>query len=89
MISTTVIYWATGLNPIPSHFLIFVAIVLLHAVAMLSFGLLAAAVSPTTKIANAIGPPVILILIIFGGRVIFFNLSGYFLLLVYLLLGST
>lgn len=72
MISTTVIYWATGLNPIPSHFLIFVAIVLLHAVAMLSFGLLAAAVSPTTKIANAIGPPVILILIIFGGRVLFY-----------------
>ena len=62
-----ILYWAAGLNPLAERFFIFLAIVILDTISALALGLFVSALAPTTSIANAIGPPILLVFIIFGG----------------------
>lgn len=62
----TVIYWSTGLNPQPERFLIFLGIVALSTLNATALGFLISSVSPSATIANAIGPPIFIILLLYG-----------------------
>ncbi|KAK7601642.1 hypothetical protein V9T40_009083 [Parthenolecanium corni] len=64
---TCVTYFAIGLNPGISHFLICVLIVVLVSTAASSFGYLISCVSPTVTVALSIGPPLIIPFLLFGG----------------------
>ncbi|KAJ1428243.1 ABC-2 type transporter-domain-containing protein [Ochromonadaceae sp. CCMP2298] len=63
----SVIYWSVGLNSLPTRFGIFVATVLLTTVCSMSIGLLISAWAPSATVASAVGPPVLIILLLFGG----------------------
>ena len=59
-------YWSVGLNPLPDRYLIFIATVLLTTFCAMSLGFFVSAVSPSKLIANAVGPPILIILLLFG-----------------------
>lgn len=63
----TIVYWSTGLKPTASAYLIFTAIVSLGTLNACSLGFLISSMSPSAMIANAIGPPVFIILLLYGG----------------------
>eukprot|EP01037_Dinobryon_pediforme_P020148 gene20148-20697_t len=63
----SIIYWSIGLNRKPDRFLIFLVIVVLTALCSMSIGLSLSAFSPTAVVANALGPPFLIIFILFGG----------------------
>lgn len=65
MVFGCIIYWLANLNP--HTFGPFLGILLLHSLAALSLGLLVSALSPTVEVANVVGPPVIIVLILFSG----------------------
>ena len=62
----SIIYWSIGLNRKPDRFLIFLVIVVLTALCSMSIGLSLSAFSPTAVVANALGPPFLIIFILFG-----------------------
>jgi hypothetical protein len=66
-IYATIIYWAVGLNPDPYRFLIFLAVVVLETQCAVALGYAISAISPDAKVAQAMGPPLLIILILFGG----------------------
>ncbi|RYH19218.1 hypothetical protein EON65_26335 [archaeon] len=66
VIYCTVIYWSTGLNPQPEQFFIFLGIVALSTLNATALGFLISSISPSATIANAIGPPVFIILLLYG-----------------------
>lgn len=65
MVFGCIIYWLAHLNP--STFGPFLGILLLHSLAAISLGLLVSALSPSVEVANVVGPPVIIVLILFSG----------------------
>eukprot|EP01039_Chlorochromonas_danica_P007161 gene7161-7918_t len=67
VIYCTIIYWSTGLHPLADRFFIFASIVCLSTLNACSLGFLISAISPNAVIANAIGPPVFIILLLYGG----------------------
>lgn len=50
-----IVYWGTGLDPVPSKFGVFVGFLTLLSTSALALGLLISAASPTLTFANAIG----------------------------------
>ncbi len=62
----SILYWSVNFNPDPARFLIFLIIIVLEGMCALALGFAISAVSPTTAIANALGPPILIVLIIFG-----------------------
>ncbi len=65
MVFGCIIYWLANLNP--NTFGPFLGILLLHSLAAISLGLLVSALSPSIEVANIVGPPVIIVLILFSG----------------------
>lgn len=63
---STIIYWAVGLNPYADRYFIFLVTVLLTTFTSMALGFLVSALSPSKLIANAIGPPILIILLLFG-----------------------
>lgn len=61
------IYWSTGLHPAADRYFIFCAIIILTTLNATSLGVLISAVSPTSQVASAIGPPVLIIFLLYGG----------------------
>eukprot|EP01041_Mallomonas_annulata_P001000 gene1000-1966_t len=66
-------YYLAGLNPAPDRFVIFFLIVMLEALTAISLGMAISALVPSVEAANAMGPPVLIINVLFGGYYI--NLS--------------
>eukprot|EP01032_Pedospumella_encystans_P007850 gene7850-9359_t len=64
---TTIIYWAVGLQPYADNYFIFLATILLTTFTAMSIGFLVSAASPSRLVANAVGPPILIILLLFGG----------------------
>ncbi|GAB4815997.1 hypothetical protein N2152v2_003043 [Parachlorella kessleri] len=62
-----IVYWIVGLNPSPSAFFIFVALLLLEGLAAQGLGVAVSAACRNEKVALAVGPAVVVILILFGG----------------------
>jgi len=60
-----IVYWLVQLNPY--HFIEFALVLMLLSVAAVSLGLAVSALVPTIETANAIGPPCLIIAILFGG----------------------
>lgn len=60
-----VVYWAAGLNP--DRFGYFLLILLFTVVTAITLGLAVSAASPTPDFANAVGIPIMIITLIFGG----------------------
>ena len=60
-----IVYWIVGLNP--HHFGYFLLILMLEALAGISLGLAVSALVPTVEAANALGPPMLIIALLFGG----------------------
>lgn len=63
----SIIYWAVGLNPDPYRYLTFVAIVLLETHCAVALGYAISSMAPDAKVAQAVGPPLLIVLILFGG----------------------
>jgi hypothetical protein len=63
---STIIYWAVGLNPLAVRYVLFLVAVLLTTFTSMALGFLVSAASPSKLIANAIGPPILIILLLFG-----------------------
>lgn len=55
------------MNPLVDRFFIFVAVITLTTLNAASLGFLVSSVSPSAAIANAIGPPIFIILLLYGG----------------------
>ncbi len=64
---STIIYWSAGLNPGAERFLTFLLLIVLSTFVSVAMGFCISALSPSTIIANAVGPPVLIVLILFGG----------------------
>ena len=62
-----IVYWLSGLNPIPGRFLLFFLIVMLVTLTGIILGLAISAFAPSVEAASAIGPPFIIIGVLFGG----------------------
>ena len=60
-------YFLVGLNPDPARFVIFFLIVMMHAVTGVAFGLAIGAAVPTVEVATGMGPPLMIIMVLFGG----------------------
>jgi len=67
VVYSSIIYWVVGLNKDPLRFLIFVAFIVLETCASVGIGFAVSAGTKNAAIANAIGPPIIIICILFGG----------------------
>jgi ATP-binding cassette subfamily G (WHITE) protein 2 len=62
-----IIYWLAHLNPDPSVFGEFLGIMILHSLASMTLGLAVSAISPSTEAAIALGAPIVIIMLLFGG----------------------
>eukprot|EP01035_Chromulina_nebulosa_P018182 gene18182-23840_t len=62
-----IVYWSSNLNPNPIRFLIFLCVVILESFCAIALGFALGSISPNDVIANALGPPVLIILMLFGG----------------------
>ena len=62
-----IIYWAVGLNSDPGRFGIFLVILILESLAALGLGMIVSVISPSVEAANALGPPIVIVLLLFGG----------------------
>jgi hypothetical protein len=77
VIYSSIIYWSIGLNKRYDRFLLFLVLVVLTALCSMSIGLALSAVSPTPVVANALGPPILIIFILFGEKVLFYYFGQY------------
>lgn len=66
VVYSTIIYWSTGLNPQVDRFFIFLGILFLTTTNATALGYFVSSISPNAAIANAIGPPVFIILLLYG-----------------------
>ena len=64
---SVIVYWTVGFNPDPIRFLIFIAIVLVLSFTAGSLGLVIASVAPSGQAAASMGPPILVVAILFGG----------------------
>jgi ABC-type multidrug transport system permease subunit len=67
MMFSTIIYWIVGLNPAPDRILQFYGIISMLALSACALGLVVSAVAPNVDAANSLGPPVMIIFLLFGG----------------------
>lgn len=63
----TIIYWSTGLYPDAVRFFLFTIIIILTTLCSAALGFSVSSISPNAAIANAIGPPIFIILLLYGG----------------------
>mmetsp|Transcript_8531 Transcript_8531/g.7643 ORF Transcript_8531/g.7643 Transcript_8531/m.7643 type:complete len:481 (+) Transcript_8531:366-1808(+) len=63
----SIVYWSSNLNPNPIRFLIFLCVVILESFCAIALGFALGSISPNDVIANALGPPFLIILMLFGG----------------------
>lgn len=63
---TTIIYWSVGLQPYAANYFIFLVTILLTTFTAMAIGFLVSAASPSRLVANAVGPPILIILLLFG-----------------------
>jgi hypothetical protein len=66
-VRSIIIYWAVGLNSDPDRFGIFLFILVLESLAALGLGMIVSVISPSVEAANALGPPIVIVLLLFGG----------------------
>lgn len=64
---SVIVYWTVGFNPDPIRFLIFIVIVLVLSFTAGSLGLVIASVAPSGQAAASMGPPILVVAILFGG----------------------
>ncbi len=67
-----IVYWMVGLNP--NAFGVFILILMLEAMTAISLGLAISALTPSLEAALGIGPPTIIVALIFGG--FYINISS-------------
>ena len=68
---TCILYWMTGLNPYSFGF--HILILMYENLCAISIGLLISAMVPNVEVANALGPIVIVVFLLFSG---FYSKSG-------------
>ena len=56
-----------GLNDDPDRFGLFLVIILLESLAAIGLGLVVSTIAPTVEAANALGPPIVIVFLLFGG----------------------
>eukprot|EP00794_Sanderia_malayensis_P003789 gene3789-4312_t len=82
---STIVYWMIGLSATATQYFIFVGIILLINQNALSFGYLISTLSPSVQVASALGAPMMMPFLLFGG---FFlkdaSVPAYFIWLKYL-----
>ena len=61
------VYWSVKLNSDPLRFLIFLGILVLETFCAVALGFAISAASPTAGVASALGPPILIVFILFGG----------------------
>lgn len=62
----TIIYWAVGLQPHADRYFTFLGVILMTTFTAMALGFLVSAASPSKLIASAVGPPILIILLLFG-----------------------
>ena len=67
IIYSTIIYWSVGLNSDPYRYLVFIAVIVLETHCAVATGYMISVLAPSSKAAQAFGPPILIILILFGG----------------------
>jgi ABC-type multidrug transport system permease subunit len=68
VIYCTIVYWTTGLFPDVARFFIFIVIIMLATLNAAALGYLVSSFSPNEQVASAIGPPVFIILLLYGRK---------------------
>eukprot|EP01038_Epipyxis_sp_PR26KG_P011115 gene11115-14918_t len=63
----SILYWSVGLNPNPIRFIIFMVVIIIQTFCSASIGFFVGSIASSVTIANALGPPLIIIFILFGG----------------------
>jgi len=61
------VYWIVGLHPTAVHFFRFILIIELETFLSIAIGMIISAVAKTEELAQVLGPPVLVVLILFGG----------------------
>jgi len=85
ILTSVIIYWMIGLNPIVSHFFIFVLIIVLASLSAISLGICISAASPSVDVANTIAPVALVVFMLFGGYFLNgVNIPNYFIWIEYL-----
>ena len=62
----SIVYWSVGLNRQAERFLLYLVVVLLTTFSAMSLGFFVGAVAPTALAAQALGPPVLIIFLLYG-----------------------
>ena len=73
LVFALIIYWMVGLNPDPERVGLFMAILMLTTLAAITLGLSVSAVAPNVDAANAMGPPLMIVFLLFGGFYMYVN----------------
>jgi ABC-type multidrug transport system permease subunit len=63
----SIVYWSVNLNTKVDRFFIFIGLISLQTIASMAFGFTVSAAAPTIVEANALGPPIVVTFILFGG----------------------
>ncbi|ETO29016.1 ATP-binding cassette transporter, subfamily G, member 2, group WBC protein PpABCG2 [Reticulomyxa filosa] len=69
-----VMYWIVNLNPTAQSFFIFIVTTVLTTFTAMALGFIVAAFAPSVDAANAVGPPIMVLMILFGG--VFINIKN-------------
>ena len=67
LLYSVIVYWGSGLRPEPERFFIFIGFLALITFNGGALGYLLSSFCPTAIIANALGTPILIILLLFGG----------------------
>ena len=67
LLYSVIVYWGSGLRPEPEKFFIFIGFLALITFNGGALGYLLSSFSPTAIVANALGTPILIILLLFGG----------------------
>jgi hypothetical protein len=63
---STIIYWSVGLNPLAECYVVFLLTILLVTLCSFALGFWVSALCPTRVMAEAVGTPLLIILLLFG-----------------------
>ncbi len=67
IIFTCIVYWMVGLKPTASAFFLLLGVLLLVFVTAIALGFIISSVAGTVEAANALGPPLVIFLVLFSG----------------------
>ena len=67
LLFSVIVYWLVGLNPSPTRFACFLVLIMLTGLTGIGLGMVVASAAPSLDSAIAIGPILVIIMILFGG----------------------